>query len=90
VTSSDNFITIPYASNILASTGLSPDELTSLAKLAVAAKLFSDGRLTLGEGAEFCGLGKVEFMEKLYRNGFSAVNLRVEDTDDELNFAHGR
>ncbi|MDR1395401.1 MAG: UPF0175 family protein [Deltaproteobacteria bacterium] len=90
MTSYANLITINCTNDILASTGLLPDELTSLAKLAVAAKLFSDGKLSLGEGAEFCGLGKVEFMEKLYQNGYSSVNLQLEDADDEISFAKGR
>jgi predicted HTH domain antitoxin len=85
----DNVITIPYTSDILVSLGLSQDELTMLAKLAVSA-LFSDGKLSFGKAAEFCGLGKVEFMEKLSLHGYSTVNLQLEDADDEIHFAHGR
>jgi hypothetical protein len=42
------FITIPYSDDILASIGLSASELAATAHLAVAAKLFAEGRFSLG------------------------------------------
>lgn len=87
--SSDNYITIPYSDDVLASAGLSAAELAAAAKMAVAAKLFGEGRLSLGQAAKLCGLGKVEFMERLHRDGYSIVNLQADDADDELQFAHG-
>ncbi|MDR1166983.1 MAG: UPF0175 family protein [Deltaproteobacteria bacterium] len=81
-------ITIPYSDDILASAGLSVSELASIARLAVAAKLFAEGRLSLGQAAKLRGVGKVEFMEQLSREGYSVVNLRVDDAEDELRFAH--
>ncbi len=86
---SNNFITIPYSEDVLASAGLSASELASTARMAVAAKLFSEGRLSLGQAAKLCDLGKVEFMERLRREGYSVVNLQADDADDELRFAHG-
>jgi len=86
---SNNYITIPYSDDVLASAGLSASELAATARMAVAAKLFGEGRLSLGQAAKFCGLGKVEFMERLSREGYSIVNLQADDADDELQFAHG-
>jgi predicted HTH domain antitoxin len=86
---SNNHITIPYSYDILASAGLSASELEAKARMAIAAKLFAEGRLTMGQAAKLCGLGKVEFMEKLAREGYSIVNLRADDAADELRFAHG-
>ena len=86
---SSNFITIPYSDDVLASAGLSASELAATARMAVAAKLFSEGRLSLGQAAKLCDLGKVEFMERLSREGYSVVNLQADDADDELRFAHG-
>ncbi|MDR1051590.1 MAG: UPF0175 family protein [Deltaproteobacteria bacterium] len=83
-----NIITIPYTDDILASAGLSASELAAIARLAVAAKLFAGGRLSLGQAAKLCGRGKVEFMEQLSREGYSVVNLQVGDAEDELRFAH--
>jgi predicted HTH domain antitoxin len=85
---SNNYITIPYTYDILASAALSASELAVMARMALAAKLFGDGRLTLGQAAKFYGLGMVEFMERLAREGYSVVNLRADDADDESRFIH--
>jgi predicted HTH domain antitoxin len=84
----NNHIIIPYSYDILASAGLSASELATTARLALAAKLFSEGRLSLGQAAKLYGLGKVEFMEKLSQEGYSIVNLQADDAEDELRFAH--
>lgn len=63
-------------------------KLATTAQLAVAAKLFGEGRLSLGQAAHLCGLGKVEFMEQLHQHGYSTVNLQADDADDELRFAY--
>jgi predicted HTH domain antitoxin len=89
VPSSESFITIPYSDDVLASAGLSASELAATAKMAVAAKLFAEARLSLGQAAKLCGLGTVEFMERLHRDGYAVVNLQADDADDELRFAHG-
>ncbi len=86
---SDNYITIPYSDDVLASAGLSASELAATARMAVAAKLFAEGRLSLGQAAKLYGAGKVEFMERLNQEGYSIVNLQNGDLDDELRFAHG-
>lgn len=83
-----NYVTIPYSDDVLVSAGMSASELAETARMAVAAKLFGEGRLSLGQAAKLCGLGKVEFMEKLNQQGYSIVNLRADDADDELRFAH--
>jgi predicted HTH domain antitoxin len=57
--------------------------------MAVAAKLFGDGRLSLGQAAKLCDMGKVEFMEQLNQQGYPVVNLQADDADGELRFAHG-
>jgi len=56
----------------------------------VAAQLHAEGRLSAGQGAQLCGLGKVEFLNALARRGFPASNLRVEDAERELEFGRGR
>lgn len=87
---SANYITIPYSDDVLVSAGMSASELAETARMAIAAKLFGEGRLSLGQAAKLCGLGKVAFMERLKKEGYSVVNLQAEDADDELRFAHGR
>lgn len=81
-----NTIDIPYTDDILASAGISRTELAETARIATAAKLFQDGKISLGQAAAMCGYGKVEFMNELARRGHSCVNLGIEDAEDELRF----
>lgn len=84
----ENILTIPYTDDILASANLSPTELADITRLAGAAKLFADGRLTLGQSAKLCGQSRVEFMATLVRHGYSCVNLTEDDAEDELRFGN--
>jgi predicted HTH domain antitoxin len=84
-----NTIDIPYGEDILASAGMSRSELAEAAKIAIAAKLFQDGKISMGQAAKMCGRGKVDFMEELVKRGYSCVNLTVDDAEDELRFING-
>lgn len=84
-----NTITISYTDDILASANLSPSELADITRLAGAAKLFKDGRLTLGQAAKLYGQSRVEFMATLVNHGYSCVNLTEDDAGDELGFGNG-
>lgn len=84
----ENTITIPYTDDILASANLSPSELADITRLAGAAKLFGDGRLTLGQAAKLYGQSRVEFMAALLRHGYSCVNITEDDAEDELRFGN--
>lgn len=83
-----NTITISYTDDILASANLSPSELTDITRLAGAAKLFMDGRLTLGQAARLYGQPRVQFMTTLVNHGFPCVNLTEDDAADELRFGN--
>ncbi|HUO09224.1 MAG TPA: UPF0175 family protein [Phycisphaerae bacterium] len=82
-------LSIEYTDDILASVGLSEAEFSAAAKFIVAAQLHAEGKLSAGQAAAFCGMGKVEFLNELPRRGFHASNLRVEDADTELGFGRG-
>lgn len=84
-----NTIDIPYTDDILASAGMTRTELAETARIATAAKLFQDGKISLGQAATMCGRGKVDFMNELARRGYSCVNLSVDDAEDELRFING-
>jgi predicted HTH domain antitoxin len=79
-------IDIPYTDDILASAVMSRSELAETARIATAAKLFQDGKISLGQAAAMCGFGKVAFMDELARRGYSCVNLGIDDAEDELRF----
>ncbi len=85
---SENTLTIAYTDDILASANLSPSEFADITRLACAAKLFGDGRLTLGQAAKLYGQSRVEFMATLVRHGYSCVNIGEDDAADELRFGN--
>ncbi len=89
MSTTENTITITYTDDILASANLSRSELADLTRLAGAAKLFEDGRLTLGQAAKLYGQNRVEFMATLVNHGYSCVNLTEDDAEDELRFGNG-
>jgi hypothetical protein len=45
------------------------------------------GRLTSGQAAKLCGVGRVEFLVSLSRLGIPASNLRPDDAELEIAFA---
>lgn len=89
MSTTENTITISYTDDILASANLSPSELADITRLAGAAKLFEDGRLTLGQAAKLYGQGRMEFMATMINHGYSCVNLTEDDAVDELRFGNG-
>lgn len=89
MSTTEKTITITYTDDILASANLSRSELADITRLAGAAKLFEDGRLTLGQAAKLYGQTRVEFMATLVSHGYSCVNLTEDDAEDELRFGNG-
>jgi len=53
-------------------------------RLLLAATLYDQGRLSLGQGAEMAGLSKRTFMESLGGCGISAFNHSPEDLARDL------
>jgi len=74
----------------LFSLGLSPSAFAAEARLLLAGKLYESGRLTSGQAAQLCGLGRVAFLLALPRIGVSVTNLGPDDAEDEVAFARGR
>ncbi len=83
-------VKIEYGDDVLAGLGLSPEEFGREAQFLLAAKLYELGRLGSGQAARLCGLERVDFLLALPRIGVNASNLRIEDADAEIEFAHGR
>ena len=83
-------LSIEYGDDILASVGLSEDEFAATARFMLAAQLHAAGKLSAGQAARLCVMGKVQFLNELPLRGFHASNLRLVDADTELEFARGR
>jgi len=81
---------IEYGDDVLLSSGLSRDAFADEARFLLAAKLYEMGRLSSGQAARLCGMGRVAFLMGLHRVGVSMSNLGPEDAGAELEFIqHG-
>jgi predicted HTH domain antitoxin len=47
---------------VLVATGRSREEFVREAKVILAARLFEEGRISSGKGAEICGMPRVDFL----------------------------
>ena len=83
----DRQLTINYGEEILLGMGLSPEQFSQEARFLLAAKLYEIGKLTSGQAAKLCGMGRVQFLLSLDRAGVPMSNLRAEDADVEIDFA---
>mgnify|MGYP000020591317 CR=1 FL=1 len=79
-------LAIEYDDATLVSAGMPEREFNAEARFLLAAKLYELGRLTSGQSAALCGMGRVEFLCALPRAGVPISNLRPEDAADEIEF----
>lgn len=77
-------LSIPYSDDLLLSTGQSKEALEQHLRFLLAVKLFELGRLSAGKAAQFCGMGKLQFMEEIGRMGIPVINLDDIQIQDEL------
>ncbi|HKX30163.1 MAG TPA: UPF0175 family protein [Blastocatellia bacterium] len=83
-----HILTINYGDDILFSLGMSDEQFSEEAKFLLAAKLYEIGKLTSGQAARLCGKERVDFLLSLPRVGVPVSNLRPEDAQTEIDFAH--
>jgi predicted HTH domain antitoxin len=81
-------LTIEVGDEVLLALGLTAEQFAEEARFVLAAKLYEMGRLTSGQAAALCGMSRVAFLLSLERVGVPMSNLRPEDAETELGFAH--
>jgi predicted HTH domain antitoxin len=77
-------LTVPFDEDVLLMTNMTPREFIDKTRFTMAATLWMDGKVTAGQAAKMCGLGKVAFLHELPRHGYPMTNIGVEDLEDEL------
>jgi predicted HTH domain antitoxin len=75
---------LPYPTDLLITSGKSPTDLEAEMLFLLAVKLFELHRLSLGKAAEFCNMGKLQFMYELGRLQIPVMNLDDDQIADEL------
>jgi predicted HTH domain antitoxin len=75
---------IALSENVMLSLSMTIDEIVSAMRKEYAAKLYQEGKLTLGQAAELCGIDKYDFTVFLSYSSIPVMNYSVADFDREL------
>ncbi len=83
-------VTVPFDEDVLVMTNMSEKEFIDKAKFTMAAALWMEGKVTAGQAAKMCGLGKAAFLHELPERGYPMTNIGSGDLEDEFAFARRR
>ena len=77
-------VIIPVSDSILTSLNMEAGEIAISMRKEFALKSFRDGKLTLAQGADFCGLSIYDFISSVSQAGISIIDYSIDDVDREL------
>ena len=77
-------INIELPDSVLLATHQSREEFVREAKLTLAARLFEQGRISSGKGAEICGIPRVDFLLEMGRRGIPVIQMDEEELKREF------
>ena len=80
-------LTVSFEDDVLLMTNMTSAEFIDKTKFTMAATLWMDGKITAGQAAKMCGMGKAVFLHELPKHGYPMSNLGPDDLDDELELA---
>jgi predicted HTH domain antitoxin len=66
---------------------MTANEFIGKTRFTMAATLWMDGKVTAGQAAKMCGMGKVAFLNELPKHGYPMSNIGLDDLEDEYRFA---
>jgi predicted HTH domain antitoxin len=77
-------LTISIPETILTAANMDKDELAEGMRREYAMQLFQQGKLTLAQSAELCGLGIYDFMSALSRSDIPVIDYDPQELEKEL------
>ena len=77
-------VTIPVSDSILTSLNMEAGEIALTMRKEFALKSFLRGKLTLAQGADFCGINIYDFISCASQAGIAIIDYSIEDVDREL------
>jgi hypothetical protein len=77
-------IKIPVAESIMFSLNMDAEELVSAMRKEFALKSFRDGKLTLAQGAAFCGMNVYDFISAASQAAIPIIDYSIEEVEQEL------
>ncbi|MDR2897608.1 MAG: UPF0175 family protein [Spirochaetaceae bacterium] len=81
-------VMIPVSDSILTSLNMRVAEIAFSMRKDFALKSFHEGRLTLAQSADFCGMNIYDFISLISQAGMSVIDYSIEDIDQELEQLH--
>lgn len=75
---------IPYPNDLLLSLKLTPEGFETEARLLLAIKLYEQGRVTTGMGAQIAGIDRVTFIFELDKYGLSPIGVAPDELESDL------
>ncbi len=82
-----NALTVPFDEDVLVMANMTSKEFIDKTQFTMAATLWMDGKITAGQAARLCGMGKVAFLHELPKHGYPMSNIGLDDVDDDVRFA---
>jgi predicted HTH domain antitoxin len=82
-------VTIPVSDNILTSLNMDAEEIALSMRKEFALKSFRDGKLTLVQAADFCGMNIYDFISAASQAGIPIIDYSIEEVDRELALLNG-
>ncbi|MEZ4835293.1 MAG: UPF0175 family protein [Caldilineaceae bacterium] len=77
-------LTIPYPNDLLLSLKLTPESFENEARMLLAIKLYEQGRVTTGVGAQIAGVDRVTFIFELDKYGLSPIGVAPDELESDL------
>ena len=77
-------VIIPVSNSILTSLNMEAEEIGLSMRKEFAIKSFRDGKLTIAQGANFCGMNIYDFISSISQEGIPIIDYSIEDVDYEL------
>jgi predicted HTH domain antitoxin len=82
-------VTIPVSDNILTSLNMDAEEIALSMRKEFALKSFRDGKLTLVQAADFCGMNIYDFISAASQADIPIIDYSIEEVDRELALLNG-
>jgi predicted HTH domain antitoxin len=77
-------VSIAVSDDVIISTNCTIDEIARGMRQEYAAKLFKDGKLTLVQAADFCGMNMYDFASLLSQADIPVIDYEPEELEQEL------
>lgn len=75
---------LTFSDSVLLSLNMTVDEIVTSMRKEYALKMYQQGKLTLGQCADFCAMDKYDFISLLASNDIPVINYSAEDLKHEL------